>query len=87
MTRFFGHGQSILQVFETPIALSMMKSVKSKFFPTLLVIGGSRGGLGARAPPLDHLKFSFFYLFVGIRVLPNWLIDSCISREMSECVV
>ena len=37
MTRFFGHGQSILQVFETPIALSMMKSVKSQFFPTLLV--------------------------------------------------
>ena len=30
MTRFFGHGQSILQVFETPIALSMMKSVKIK---------------------------------------------------------
>ena len=33
MTQFFGHGQSILQVFETPIALSMMKSVKSQFFP------------------------------------------------------
>ena len=33
----FGHGQSILQVFETPSALSMMKSVKSQFFPTLLV--------------------------------------------------
>ena len=37
MTRFFGHGQSILQVFETPIALSMVKSVKSQFFQTLLV--------------------------------------------------
>ena len=32
MTRFFGHGQSILQVFETSIALSMVKSVKSQFF-------------------------------------------------------
>ena len=32
MTRFFGHGQSILQVFETSIALSMVKSVKSPFF-------------------------------------------------------
>ena len=38
MTRFFGHGQSILQVFETPIALSMLKSVKTQFFPTLLVL-------------------------------------------------
>ena len=28
MTRFFRHGQS----FETPIALSMMKSVKNQFF-------------------------------------------------------
>ena len=37
MTRFFGHGQSILQVFETSIALSMVKSVKSPFFQTLLV--------------------------------------------------
>ena len=37
MTRFFGHGQSILQVFETSIALSMVKSVKSSFFQTLLV--------------------------------------------------
>ena len=37
MTRFFRHGQSIHQVFETPIALSMMKSVKHQFFPTLLV--------------------------------------------------
>ena len=26
-------------------------------------------------------------IFVGVRVLPNWLIDSWISREMSECVV
>ena len=32
MARFFGHGQSIFQVFETPIALSIMKSVKSQFF-------------------------------------------------------
>ena len=37
MTRFFGHGQTILQVFETSIALSMLKSVKSQFFQTLLV--------------------------------------------------
>ena len=37
MTRFFGHGQSILQVFETSIALSIVKSVKSPFFQTLLV--------------------------------------------------
>ena len=37
MTRFFGHGQSILQVFETSIALSMVKNVKSQFFQTLLV--------------------------------------------------
>ena len=36
-----------------------------------------QGGLGARAP-LDHLKCSLFlsYFFVGVRVLPNWLIDS-----------
>ena len=27
------------------------------------------------------------YFFVGVRDLPNWLIDSWISREMSECVV
>ena len=37
MTRFFGHGQSIIQVFETSIALIMVKSVKSPFFQTLLV--------------------------------------------------
>ena len=37
MTRFFGHGQPIIQVFETAIALSMVKSMKSQFFPTLLV--------------------------------------------------
>ena len=37
MTRFVGHGQSILQVFETSIALSMVKNVKSQFFQTLLV--------------------------------------------------
>ena len=37
MIRFFGHGQSILQVFETSIALSMVKSVKSPFFQTVLV--------------------------------------------------
>ena len=37
MTRFFRHGQSILQVFETSIALSMVKSVKSPFFQTLLI--------------------------------------------------
>ena len=37
MTQFFGLGQSILQVFETSIALSMVKSVKSQFFQTLLV--------------------------------------------------
>ena len=37
MTRFCGHGQSILHVFETPITLNMMESVKCHLFPTLLV--------------------------------------------------
>ena len=37
MTRFVGHGQSILQVFETSIALSMVENVKSQFVQTLLV--------------------------------------------------
>ena len=36
MTRFFGHGQSILQVFETPITLHMVESVKCHLLSTLL---------------------------------------------------
>ena len=36
MTRFFGHGQSILQVFETPNTLNMVESVKCHLFLTLL---------------------------------------------------
>ena len=41
-------------------------------------IGGSRGGgLGARAPPRPfEMDFFDSYFFVGVRVLPNWLIDS-----------
>ena len=44
----------------------------------VLRIGGSRGGPGGHVPPLDHLKLSIFVsnFFVGVRVLPNWLIDS-----------
>ena len=42
------------------------------------VIGGSRGAWGARAPPRPFEILSFFesYFLVGVRVLPNWLIDS-----------
>ena len=41
-------------------------------------IGGSRGGAwGARAPPRAfEIDFFFMNIFVGVRVLPNWLIDS-----------
>ena len=48
-----------------------------------------QGAWGARAPPRAFEMYSFFlsYFLVGVRVFPNWLIDSCISREMSECVV
>ena len=36
MTRFFGDGQSILQVFETPITLNTVESGKCHLFSTLL---------------------------------------------------
>ena len=41
-------------------------------------IGGSRGGPGGHVPPLEHLKLkkNLMNIFVGVRVLPNWLIDS-----------
>ena len=32
MTRFVGHGQPIIHVFETAIILNMVKSVKCQFF-------------------------------------------------------
>ena len=32
MARYFGHGQPILQVFETPITLNVVESVKYQFF-------------------------------------------------------
>ena len=34
MTRSFGHGQPVLQVFETPITLNVVESVKCFFNPT-----------------------------------------------------
>ena len=40
MTRFVGHGQPIIHVFETAIILNVVKSVKCQFFSTLLVPTG-----------------------------------------------